>query len=78
MEKQLGKLDDPIIDLDLDKEAMLGRPNDAKLDPKSNYTFAKGKKLEKMSLYLKIGSFKGGIVWSTGCFIHKQIETIKV
>ncbi len=50
MEKQLGKLDDPTLNFDLYKEATLSKPDDAKLDLKSNYTFAKGKKLEKKKL----------------------------
>jgi hypothetical protein len=71
-------LDDLALDLNLDKEATLGKPNAAKPDLESNFTFAKGKKPKKMSLYLKYGGFKGGIVWSTYCFMHKQIETRKV
>jgi len=37
---------------------MLGKPNDAKLDPESNCTFAKGKEPGKKSLYLKFGCFQ--------------------
>jgi hypothetical protein len=58
VEKQLSKLDDPTLDPNIDKEAMLGKPNDAKLDPKSNCTFAKGKEPRKKSLYLKFGCFQ--------------------
>ncbi len=43
MEKQLDKLDGPTLDLDLDKEATLSKPNDVKLDLESNCTFVKGK-----------------------------------
>jgi hypothetical protein len=35
-------------------------------------------KSPKKSLYLKLGGFKGGIVWSIDCFVHKQIEIGKV
>jgi hypothetical protein len=45
MEKQLGKLDNLALDLYLNKETTLGKPNDAKLDLKSNYTFAKKPKI---------------------------------
>jgi len=45
--KQLGKLDDLTLDPNLDKEAMLGKPDDVKLDLKSNYTFVKGKEPKK-------------------------------
>jgi hypothetical protein len=41
VEKRLGKLDDPTLDLDRNKETTLSKHDDAKLDPKSNYTFAK-------------------------------------
>ncbi len=78
MEKRLGKLNNPTLDPNLDKEATLGKLDDAKPDPKSNCTFVKGKKLEKKSLYLKFGGFIGSIVWSTYCFVHTQIETKKV
>ncbi len=78
VEKWLGKLDDPSLDLDLDKEATLSKFDDAKLDLKSNYTFAKSKELEKKNLYSKFGGFRGGIVWSTNYFMHEQIETRKV
>jgi hypothetical protein len=78
VEKQLGKLNDPTLDPDLDKEATLGKLDDAKPNLKSNCTFAKSKELEKKNLYLKFGSFKGGIVWSTYCFVHTQIQTRKV
>jgi hypothetical protein len=44
-------LDDLALDPNLDKEATLGKFDDAKLDLKSNCTFAKNKKLEKMSLF---------------------------
>jgi hypothetical protein len=47
-------LDDPTLDPNLDKEAMLGRHDDAKLDPESNCTFAKGKKLEKKKFVFEI------------------------
>jgi hypothetical protein len=30
VEKQLGKLDDPTLDPDLDKKTMLGKPDDVK------------------------------------------------
>jgi len=77
VEKWLGKLNDPTLDPYLDKKATLGKPNDVKPNLESNYTLAKGKKPEKIKLYLKFGGFKGGIVWNIDCFMHKQIETGK-
>jgi hypothetical protein len=49
VEKQLGKLDDLALDLDLDldKEATLGKLDDAKPNLESNCTFVEGKELEK-------------------------------
>ncbi len=45
VEKKFGKLDNLALDLYLNKETTLGKPNDAKLDPESNYTFAKKPKI---------------------------------
>jgi hypothetical protein len=45
VEKRLSKLDDPTLDPNLDNKATLRKFDDAKLDPKSNYTFAKCKEL---------------------------------
>ncbi len=69
-------MDNPTLDLDLNKETTLSKPDDAKPNPKSKYTFAK--ELEKNNLYLKFGSFRSNIVWNIDCFMHKQIEIGKV
>jgi hypothetical protein len=45
VEKQFGKLDNLALDLYLNKKTTFGKPNDAKLDPESNYTFAKKPKI---------------------------------
>jgi hypothetical protein len=43
VEKRLGKLDDPTLYPNLDKETTLSKLDDAKPNHESNYTFAKGK-----------------------------------
>ncbi len=78
MGKWLGKLNDPALNPYLDKETTFSKPNDAKPNLESNYTLANNKKQKKRDLYLKFGGFKGDIVWSIDCFVHKQIETGKV
>ncbi len=42
MEIRLDKLDNLKLDAWQKKMATFGKPNNAKLDPKSNYTFGKG------------------------------------
>jgi hypothetical protein len=42
MEIKLNKLDNLELDAWPKKMATFGKPNNAKLDPKSNYTFDKG------------------------------------
>jgi len=54
VEKRLSKLDDPTLDPNLDNKATLRKFDDAKLDPKSNYTFAKCKELYFLKIVFEI------------------------
>jgi hypothetical protein len=47
VEKQLGKLDNPTIDLDLDKEATLGEPDDVNHTLSQTTHLPKAKNLRK-------------------------------
>lgn len=43
MEIIFSKINNPKLDVDLEKEATFGKPNDVKSDLESNYTFNKDK-----------------------------------